>query len=79
MKTRVEDKTGQSEPRKAAVARIVQTQDRKFPYKVVFTDPNGEVTEHPFATVQECEAFIRAHTPVPTEPSKLFDRKAGEA
>ena len=65
--------------KQTAVARVVRTLGEDQPYKVVFTDENGKTSEHPFATIQDCEAFIRSRTPVPTERSKLYDRKSGEA
>ena len=66
-------------PRRARAARIVLTPGRPMSYKVIFADENGETSEHGFATVAECETFIRANMPVPTQRSVLYDRQPGEA
>ena len=65
--------------RRAASSCVVQTRSGGAAYKVVLMDEAGGVTEHPFATVRQCEDFIRSCAPVPAERSTLYDRLPGEA
>lgn len=60
----------------AMVGTISQTGASDMPYKVVLTHEGAARTEHLFATIRECETFIRAHTPVPPVRSALFDTLA---
>ena len=60
---------------RTAVGRVVLTPRDDMPYKVVLTDA-VESTESAFATMQECEAFIRDNTPAPAERCTLYDREA---
>jgi hypothetical protein len=73
------DGVKESDRKRMAVARIVQTPDSQLPYKVVLAGENGETTEHAFSTIRECEDFIKLNTPLPAKRSKLYDHKAGEA
>lgn len=68
-----------SHRRRAASSRVVQTPFGAAAYKVVLMDEAGGATEHPFATIRQCEAFIRRSAPIPAERSTLYDRAAGEA
>jgi hypothetical protein len=49
--------------------RIVQTPDSALRYKVVLAQAGEACTEHAFASIRECEAFIRCNTPAPPERS----------
>ena len=54
----------------------VVTPRAEQPYKVVLEHMGEAATEHPFASVRESEAFIRAMlTPAPPE-ARHFDREA---
>lgn len=57
----------------ATAGTVVKTPDAELPYKVVLAHENAELTEHPFQTIRECEAFIRLKTPFPKPSSTLFD------
>ena len=59
--------------------RVALTNEGELPFKVILTHDGGETTEHAFATMRECEAFIRRNTPPPAARSTLYDRKAGES
>lgn len=59
--------------------RVVRTPRCEMPYKVVLIHDADECTEHAFATMRECEAFIRRNTPSPAARCTLYDREAGEA
>lgn len=59
--------------------RVRHDPDAELPFVVTLTRPEGEPTEHGFATMREAEAFIKRNTPVPGRAlSALYDRKAGE-
>lgn len=62
----------------SAAGRVVLTPQGEMPYKVVLTDAE-ESTEHTFATMRECEIFIRANTPTPPARCTLYDRNPQEA
>ena len=53
--------------------RIVQTPGEDKPYKVVLEHEEGEVTEHPVATMREGEELIKRHTPTPPKRNKSRD------
>ena len=53
----------------STAGRIVQTPGADLPYKAILALETGETTEHPFATMQEAEAFIRRNTPRPLPKS----------
>ena len=51
-----------------------------LPFIVRLTRPEGEPTEHRFATMREAEAFIKRNTPVPSHTlSALYDRPPSES
>ena len=51
-----------------------------LPFVVRLTRPEGEPTEHHFATMREAEAFIKRNTPVPSHTlSALYDRPPSES
>ena len=60
----------------STAGRVVQTLDADLPYKAILTLETGETTEHPFATMQEAEAFIRRNTPRPPARSTTYDQGA---
>lgn len=53
--------------------RVVQTPDEKKPYKVVLEHEDGEISEHPVATMREGEALIKRETPRPPRRSTARD------
>jgi hypothetical protein len=57
---------------------VVATPDDLMPFKVILTHENTAPTEHAFATMQQCEEFIRRNTAVPPARSTLYDHSAGE-
>jgi hypothetical protein len=57
---------------------VVLTPKEPLAFKVVLTHEKTKPTEHAFATMQECEDFIRRNTPVPPARSTLHDHSAGE-
>lgn len=63
----------------AVAGRVVRTPDAELPYKAVMTHNGSADTERAFATVQECEAFIRRNTPVPALRCTVYDRGSPEA
>ena len=54
--------------------RIVQTQTKKKPYKVVLEHEGSVDTEQGVETMREGEALIREETPTPPEPNTLLHR-----
>jgi cold shock CspA family protein len=44
---------------------VVSTPNAELPYKVILKHEGSPETERPFATMSECEAFIRRNTPRP--------------
>ena len=61
-------------PREATTGRTVRTPSGNFPSKAILTHDDMPETEFDFATVRECEAFIRRNTPSPPARNTLFDR-----
>ena len=59
--------------------RIVQTQTKKKPYKVVLKHEGSLDTEQDVETMREGEALIREETPTPPERNTSRDRPAGDA
>jgi cold shock CspA family protein len=49
----------------ATRGRIVSTPGAAHPYKVILTHEELADTERSFATMRECEAFVRRNTPIP--------------
>lgn len=62
----------------AAAGRVVRTPDAELPYKAVMTRSGAADTERAFATVQECEAFIRRNTPVPPLRCTVYDHGSAD-
>ena len=54
---------------------IVSTPDAKLPYKVILKHEGLPDTECYFATMRECEAFVRRNTPKPLPYSSLSDQE----
>jgi len=75
---RQESSENQVEHMSASAGRVVRTPTTELAYKVILERPGAESTEHAFATMRECEAFVRRNTPVPPRISTLRDRDAGE-
>lgn len=53
---------------------VVSTPGSHLPYKAVLSHQGRNDSEHPFLTIREAEAFIRANTPVPPGRRTLYDR-----
>jgi hypothetical protein len=56
----------------------VSAPDETMPFKVILTHEDAAPSEHAFATMRECEEFIRCNTPLPPARSTLHDHSAGE-
>jgi cold shock CspA family protein len=77
-KARQESSENERRNMSATAGRVVRTPMNELPFKVILERPGAESTEHAFATMRECEAFVRRNTPVPPRISTLLDRDAGE-
>lgn len=49
--------------RRANGGRVVLTPGSEQPFKAIVTFEDGHISEHPFASLQEGEAFLRARCP----------------
>ena len=63
----------------SATGRIILTPSGLLPYKVVLVHFGGARTEHAFATIRECEAFIRKRTPPPPDRCTIYDHSSNES
>ena len=54
---------------------IVSTPNAELPYKVILKHEGLPDTERYFATMRECEAFVRRSTPSPLPHSTLRDQQ----
>jgi len=64
-------------PRKSTANLVTHVPGAGLPYRVILARPRGGALERSFATMQEAEAFIRRHGPVPAPGlSNLYDRPA---
>jgi cold shock CspA family protein len=54
--------------------RIVRTPLAEHPYKVILTHEELAETERSFATMRECEAFVRRNTPLAFPSNTLRDQ-----
>lgn len=64
-------------PMKSRANLVTHVPGADLPYRVILARPRGGALERFFATMQEAEAFIRRHGPVPTPGlSTLYDRPA---
>ena len=60
--------------------RVRHDPDAELPFVVTLTRPEGEPTEHGFATMREAEAFIKRNTPEPGRTlSALYDRPSSDS
>jgi hypothetical protein len=59
--------------------RVITVRGKDKPFKVIMSLPDGETSEHRFATMREAEAFVRRNTPRPPERSTTYDREDGNA